>query len=153
MVNTYTQIYIQIVFAVQNRFALIDSSWEEELYKYITGAVQNNGQKMIVINSMPDHVHFLIGMKPSCNLSDLVREVKKQSNIFINEKRFIEYKFNWQEGFGAFSYSYQQLNNVINYIDNQKEHHRKKTFKEEYIDFLRDNDISFKDEYLFEWFE
>ncbi len=153
MVNTYTQIYIQIVFAVQNRFALIDSSWDEELYKYITGAIQKSSQKMIAINSMPDHIHLLIGMKPSCNLSDLVREVKKQSNLFINEKQFIDYKFNWQEGFGAFSYSHSQLDNVIHYINNQKEHHRKKTFKEEYTDFLRDNNISFKDEYLFEWFE
>ena len=153
MVNTYSQIYIQIVFAVQNRFALIDPSWEDELYKYITGAIQNNSQKMIVINGIPDHIHFLIGMKPSCNLSDLMREVKKQSNVFVNEKRFIEYKFSWQEGFGAFSYSHNQLDNVINYINNQKEHHHKKTFKEEYINFLRVNNINFQNEYLFEWFE
>ena len=97
------------------------------------------------------HIHFLIGMKPTCNLSELIREVKKSSNIFVNEKRFVPYNFNWQEGYGAFSYSHNQLNNVINYIDNQKEHHRKQTFKEEYLNFLRMNNISFKDEYLFEW--
>ncbi|MEI6519893.1 MAG: IS200/IS605 family transposase [bacterium] len=151
MGNAYTQIYIQIVFAVQNRMALIDPLWEDELYKYITGVVQKKEQKMIAINGNPDHIHFLIGMKPTCNLSELIREVKKSSNVFINDKRFVPYNFNWQEGYGAFSYSHNQLDNVINYINNQKEHHRKQTFKEEYLNFLRMNNISFKEEYLFEW--
>lgn len=151
--STYSQIYIQIVFAVKNRQALIASSWEEELYKYITGIVQNKGQKMIVINGMPDHIHMLIGMKPSCCLSDLVREVKKSSNSFIKEKEFSKYKFEWQEGFGAFSYSHSSLDNVIAYINKQKEHHKKRSFKEEYIDFLEKFNIEFKDEYLFEWIE
>lgn len=151
--STYSQIYIQIVFAVKNRQALIASSWEEELYKYITGIIQNKGQKMLVINGMPDHIHILIGMKPSCCLSDLVREVKKSSNSFIKEKEFSKYKFEWQEGFGAFSYSHSSLDNVIGYINNQKEHHKKRSFKEEYIDFLEKFNIEFKDEYLFEWVE
>lgn len=151
--STYSQIYIQIVFAVKNRQALIASSWEEELYKYITGIVQNKGQKMIAINGMPDHIHFLIGMKPSCCLSDLVREVKKSSNSFIKEKEFSKYKFEWQEGFGAFSYSHSSLDNVIGYINNQKEHHKKRSFKEEYIDFLEKFNVEFKDEYLFEWIQ
>ncbi|WPR72380.1 IS200/IS605 family transposase [Flavobacterium sp. NG2] len=102
--STYSQIYIQIVFAVKNREAQITHEWEEELYKYITGIVQNKGQKIVAINGMPDHIHIFIGMKPSCCLSDLVREIKKSSNSFINEKGFCKYKFEWQEGFGAFSY-------------------------------------------------
>jgi REP element-mobilizing transposase RayT len=149
--STYSQIYIQIIFAVKNRQALIGASWEEELYKYITGIVQNKGQKMLAINGMPDHLHILIGMKPSCCLSDLVREIKKSSNSFVKEKGFTNYKFEWQEGFGAFSYSHSALDNVIAYISNQKEHHRRKSFKEEYLDFLEKFHIEFKNEYLFEW--
>tara|TARA_R110000868_G_scaffold51890_3_gene164346 strand:- start:1787 stop:2245 length:459 start_codon:yes stop_codon:yes gene_type:complete len=151
--STYSQIYIQIVFAVKNRNALIANSWEEELYKYITGIVQNKGQKMLAINGMPDHIHILIGMKPSCCLSDLVREIKKSSNSFVKEKEFSKYKFEWQEGFGAFSYSHSSLDNVIEYINNQKEHHKKRSFKEEYINFLKKFNIEFKNEYLFEWIE
>lgn len=151
--STYSQIYIQIVFAVKNRQALIADSWEEELYKYITGIVQNKGQKMLAINGMPDHIHIFIGMKPSCCLSDLVREIKKASNSFINEKGFSNYKFEWQEGFGAFSYSHSSLDNVIGYIKNQKAHHKKRSFKEEYIDFLEKFNVEFKNEYLFQWIE
>lgn len=151
--STYSQIYIQIVFAVKNRQALIANSWQEELYKYVTGIVQNKGHKMLAINGMPDHIHILIGMKPSCCLSDLVREIKKSSNSFVKEKEFSKYKFEWQEGFGAFSYSHSSLDNVIGYIKNQKEHHKKRSFKEEYIDFLEKFQIEFKDEYLFEWIE
>jgi putative transposase len=151
--STYSQIYIQIVFAIKNRQALIADSWEEELYKYITGIVQNKGQKMLAINGMPDHIHIFIGMKPSCCLSDLVREIKKASNSFINEKGFSNYKFEWQEGFGAFSYSHSSLDNVIGYINNQKVHHTKRSFKEEYIDFLEKFNVEFKNEYLFQWIE
>ena len=149
--STYSQIYIQVVFAVKGWESLIKEQWEEELYKYITGIVRNKGQKMLAINGMPDHIHFLIGMKPSCRLSDLVREVKKSSNDFIKEKKFVKYKFNWQEGFGAFSYSHSHLDKVIKYIMNQKFHHRKKSFKEEYIEILRKFEIEYKEEYLFEW--
>ncbi|WP_297868098.1 IS200/IS605 family transposase [uncultured Flavobacterium sp.] len=150
---TYSQIYIHIVFAVKGRKSFIQQSWEEELYKYITGIVQNKGQKMLAINGMSDHIHILIGMKPSCNLSDLVREIKKSSNGFINEKKFCQFKFEWQEGYGAFSYSHSALDNVISYIANQKEHHRKKSFQEEYIDFLKKFEVEYKEEYLFEWIE
>jgi len=129
--GTYSQIYIQTIFAVKGRESLINSDWEERLYKYITGIVTNKEQKLLAINGMPDHLHFLIGMRPSCCLSDLVREIKKASNDFINEKKLSKYKFNWQEGYGAFSYSHSQLDGVIAYIMNQKEHHKKKTFKEE----------------------
>jgi putative transposase len=130
--STYTQIYIQTIFAVRGRDSQVNPLWEDRLYKCITGIVQNKAQKMLAINGMPNHIHFLVGMKPTCCLSDLVREVKKSSNEFINENKFSKFRFNWQEGFGAFSYSHSQLDDVIAYIMNQKEHHRKKTFKEEY---------------------
>ena len=151
--GTYSQIYIHIVFGVKARRSLIKQEWEEELYKYITGIVQNKNQKMLAINGVEDHIHFFIGMRPACKLSDLVRELKKASNTFINEKDFCNFKFEWQEGYGAFSYSHTALDNVIAYINNQKEHHRKKSFKEEYLKFLKDFNIDFKNEYLFEWID
>lgn len=151
--TTYSQIYIQVVFAVKYREALIYPSWEAELYKYITGIVQNKEQKMLAINGMPDHTHIFIGMRPSCCLSDLVREVKKSSNEFIKEKGFCPSRFQWQEGFGAFSYSHSSLDNVIGYIMKQKEHHKKQTFKDEYLTFLKNFSIEYKDEYLFDWIE
>ena len=153
MADTYSQIYIQVVFAVKNRNALIKPVWEEELFKYITGTIQNKGQKMLAINGTSNHIHFFIGMKPTCCLSDLIREVKKSSNTFINEKQFSPFKFQWQEGFGAFSYSHSQLTDVIKYLGKQKEHHKKKTFREEYLSFLKVFEVDFKDEYLFEWIE
>ena len=151
--STYSKIYIQVVFAVKGRESLILAEWEELLYRYITGIVQGKEQKMLAINGIPDHIYFLIGMKPSCCLSDLVREIKKSSNDFVNDNDLCKFKFNWQGGFGAFSYSHSDLDNVIRYIMNQKEHHRKKTFKEEYYEFLRKYDIEFKDEYLFDWID
>lgn len=153
MADTFSQIYIQTVFAVQNRNALIQSAWEEELYKYITGIVQNKGQKMLAINGTSNHIHFFIGMKPTCCLSDLVREIKKSSNSFIKEKQFTSFNFQWQEGFGAFSYSHSQLTDVIRYIENQKEHHKNQTFKDEYLAFLKVFEIEFKNEYLFNWLD
>jgi putative transposase len=151
--STYSQIYIQVVFAVKNRNALILSSWEAELYKYITGIVQNKGQKLLAVNGMPDHIHILIGMKPACCLADLVREIKKSSNTFITERGFSPFKFEWQEGYGAFSYSHSALNDVIAYIGNQKEHHSKKSFREEYMNFLIAFNIEHEDKYLFDWIE
>lgn len=151
--STYSQIYIQVVMAVKGRYSLISSSWQEELYKYVTGIITNKEQKLIAINGMPDHIHILIGMKPSCCLSDLVREVKKASNAFVNEKKFTKSKFEWQEGYGAFSYSHSALDQVIAYIQNQKEHHRKKSFREEYIEFLKKFEVEFNPSYLFEWIE
>lgn len=153
MANTYSQIYIQLVFAVQNRNSSINPVWEEELYKYITGIVQNKGQKMLSINGAYNHIHFLIGMQPTCCLSDLVREIKKSSNTFVKEKEMRPYNFKWQEGFGAFSYGHSQLTTVIQYIDKQKEHHKKVSFKDEYLAFLKAFEIDFKNEYLFEWLE
>ena len=151
--DTFSQIYIQIVFAVKGRQNLIQPYWEAELYKYITGIVQKKGQKMLAVNGMPDHIHIFIGMKPSCCLSDLVREIKKSSNNFIQEKRFLKHHFAWQAGFGAFSYGHSSVSNVIAYINNQKEHHRRKSFREEYQEFLVKFEVPFNKDYLFEWIE
>ncbi|MBP9017600.1 MAG: IS200/IS605 family transposase [Paludibacteraceae bacterium] len=153
MAGTFSQIYVQVVFAVQNSECMINSLWEEELYKYISGIIRNKEQKMLAINGMPDHIHFFIGMKPSCCLSDLVREIKKSSTEFIKEKKLSKFKFNWQEGYGAFSYSHSQIDSVVKYIINQKEHHKKQTFREEYMDFLKKFEIEFKEDYLFKWIE
>jgi REP element-mobilizing transposase RayT len=136
------------VFAVRGRQNLIHPDWEEKLYKYITGIVQNKQQKMLAINGMPDHIHFLIGMKPSCCLSDLVREIKKSSNEYIKTENLTKHKFHWQEGFGAFSYSHSHLDRVIKYIHNQKEHHKKTTFQEEYIHFLKKFSVEYDEKYL-----
>ncbi|WP_209331244.1 IS200/IS605 family transposase [Lunatimonas salinarum] len=151
--STYSQIYIQVVMAVKGRNSLISPSWEEELYKYITGIITNKGQKLIAINGMRDHIHILIGMKPSCCLSDLVREIKKSSNAFVKENAFSKFKFEWQEGYGAFSYSHSALDNIIAYIQNQKEHHKRKTFRQEYIGFLKKFQIEYDEKYLFEWID
>ncbi len=153
MPGTFSQIYIHIVFAVKGRESLIMEKWEEDLYKYISGVIKNKEQKLLAMNGMPDHIHFLIGMKPSCCLSDLVREIKKTSNAFIKENKFSKYKFQWQEGFGAFSYSHSAIDGVIKYIINQKEHHKKQSFKEEYKDFLHQFQIEHKNEYLFNWID
>jgi REP element-mobilizing transposase RayT len=150
MANTYSQIYIHIVFAVKGRQNLISKNWNDELYKYITGIITNEKQKLIVINGMPDHIHILVGLKPDKSLSDLVRDIKANSSRFINEKKWINGKFEWQTGFGAFLYNHSQLTNVINYIQNQENHHKEKTFKEEYVEFLESFDVDYKNEYLFE---
>jgi len=148
MADSFSQIYIQLVFVVRHREKLIQNAWEEELFKYITGIITAKGQKLMAINGVEDHIHILIGMKPSCRLSDLVKEVKFSSGGFINDKKFCKKPFRWQEGYGAFSYSQSAVKNVINYINNQKEHHRKTTFEEEYREFLRKFDIEFQKRYF-----
>jgi REP element-mobilizing transposase RayT len=153
MPGTFSQIYIQVVFAVKGRESLIHKEWEERLYQYITGIVRTKEQKLIAINGMPDHIHVFIGMKPSCCLSDLVREIKKSSNDFINENNLSRFRFSWQEGYGAFSYSHSQIDAVAKYILNQKEHHKKVTFKEEYVDFLKKFEIEHDEKYLFNWID
>ncbi|MFC3809254.1 IS200/IS605 family transposase [Lacihabitans lacunae] len=149
MANTYTQLYTHIIFAVKGRSSLISPIWEAELYKYITGTISNKNQKMMIINGMPDHVHILVGLKPDCNLSDLIRDVKVASTKWIHENKHVVGKFEWQTGFGAFSVSQSGIDAVIKYILNQKEHHNKKTFKEEYTEFLKAYQIDFKPEYIF----
>jgi REP element-mobilizing transposase RayT len=141
------------VFAVKGRENLISKIHHEELHKYITGIVQNRGQKMLSISCMPDHVHLLVGIKPSMTISDLVRDLKAGSSNFINQQHWVKGKFNWQEGFGAFSYSKSQIDNVIKYILSQEEHHKKTTFREEYFDFLKKFEIDYDEKYVFEWIE
>ena len=129
---------------------MISPKWKEELYKYITGIVTNKGQKLMIINGMPDHLHMLIGMKPDLALSDLIRDIKANSSKFINEKGLVTGKFAWQNGFGAFTVGQSQKENVINYIKHQEEHHSHKTFREEYIGFLKAYEVAYSDEYIFE---
>lgn len=153
MPNTYSQIYIQIVFAVKGRQNLIPKQYREELHKYITGIVQNREQKMLSVFCMPDHTHLLVGLKPSIAISDLVRDIKAGSSKFINVNHWVNGKFNWQEGFGAFSYSRSQIDNVIQYILIQEKHHKRHTFREEYIAFLKKFEIEYDEKYLFDWIE
>jgi len=149
MANTYTQIYIHVVFAVEGRQSLIKSEHNDELQKYITGIVSGQKQKLIAINNMPDHLHLLVGIKPDLALSDLMRDVKTGSSKFINEKRWVVGRFSWQEGFGAFSHSRSQLGTVIRYIENQQKHHAKKSFREEYIALLEKFGVEFDQRYIF----
>ncbi len=153
MANTYTQIYIQVVFAVQGRQNLIRPEFKDELYKYIAGIIRNHEQKLLIINGVADHVHLLLGLKPNFALSDLVREIKSNSSKFINEKGWIKGRFNWQEGFGAFSYGHSQLDTIIGYIQNQEIHHERESFQIEYLSLLRKFDVAFKDKYLFDFLE
>jgi REP-associated tyrosine transposase len=153
MANTFSQIYIQTVFAVENRQSLITPDFREDLYKYITGIVRNQGQKLIAINGMPDHVHILIGLKPAMALADLVREIKADSTNFINQEKLVRGRFNWQEGYGAFSYGHSQLDSIIRYIQNQERHHRRQSFKDEYMTLLRKFDIAFDEKYVFKFIE
>lgn len=153
MANTFTQMYVQIVFAVKGRQHLISESHREELEKYICGIINNNKSKPIAIYCNPDHTHILIGMNPAVSLSDLVRDIKANSSRWINQKRWITGQFRWQEGYGAFSYSKSHLDKVIDYILKQPEHHVKRSFKEEYLELLRAYEIEFEEKYLFEWYE
>jgi len=147
--NTYTQIYIQIVFAVEGRQNLIDPKHNDELQKYITGILTAQRQKLIAINNMPDHAHVLIGQRPDSVLSDLVGDIKSGSTNFINRSRWVRGRFSWQEGFGAFSYSHSQLGTVIRYIQNQQKHHQKRSFHDEYVGLLNKFDVPFDQRYVF----
>ena len=153
MANTFSQIYIQIVFAVKNRQSLITENFKEELYPYTTGIVRNQGQKLRAINGMPDHLHILIGLKPAMALAELVRDIKSDSAMFINKRKLVHGRFNWQEGYGAFSYGHSQLNTVIRYIQNQEKHHEKHSFRNEYMSLLRKFDIAFEEKYVFKFIE
>ena len=149
MANTYTQIHIQTVFAVQNRQCLISDQWKDQLYKYITGIIQNNNHKVLQINGMPDHIHILFGMRPTQSLSDLMKQVKQDSSKWINDKRLVKGKFSWQARFGAFSYSKSQLPNLIRYIKNQEQHHKKVSLQDEYLQLLKESNIEFDERYIF----
>ena len=149
MANTYTQIYIQVVFAVEGRQNLIRPEHKEELQKYMTGIVTGQGQKLLAIHCMPDHTNILIGQQPDIALSDLVAAIKTGATNFINRSRWIAGRFNWQGGFGAFSYSHSQLTPVIRYIQNQVRHHAKKTFRQEYVEFLKKFNVVHDERYIF----
>ena len=153
MPGTFSQIYIQYVFAVKGRENLLQKPWRDEVFKYMAGIIKAKGQKPIIVNGVSNHVHVFVGIKPSMPISDLVRDIKNNSSNFINDQRFLKTKFSWQEGYGAFSYAHSQLDNVYHYIENQEEHHRKKTFREEYIDFLRKFEVDYDEKYLFDWLE
>jgi REP element-mobilizing transposase RayT len=149
MANTYTQIHLQIVFAVQGRRSLIPAIHAQTLYQYITGIIPQQGQKLLAINGMPDYLHLLIGLRPDKALSDLMREVKANSAKFVNEQKWLPSKFSWQEGFGAFSYGASQLPKVIDYIERQQEHHAKRTFGQEYELLLQHFGIDYNPAYVF----
>ena len=153
MAGTYSQVFIHIVFSVKGRMNLINSSFKDELEKYITGIIKNKENKLYSICCMPDHTHILISMNTSTKISDLVRDIKANSSRFINQNNWINGKFEWQNGYGAFSYSLSQVDIVCKYINNQIEHHKKKTFKDEYIELLEKFQIKYQNEYLFEWID
>ncbi len=153
MAGTYSQIYIQVVFAVKERENLMQKPWQIEVFKYMNGILKGKNQKPIIVNGVEDHVHLFFGLQPSISISDLVRDIKSNTTKFINDNKFVKGKFVWQEGYGAFSYSHSQIDNVYQYILNQEIHHQKKTFREEYIDFLKKFNIEHDEKYLFNWIE
>jgi putative transposase len=152
MANTYTQCYFHLVFAPRNREALIAREWKNDLEKYVTGIVQNYQHKVLAIGAMPDHIHILIGYNVNQLIPDLVEEIKTSSNSWIKQEKKSKFKFDWQKGYGAFTYSKSQVKAVIQYILNQERHHKKRKFREEYLDILKKNEIEFKEEYVFEFF-
>ena len=152
MADTYVQAYFHLVFAVNNRKALIRKSWNDELEKYITDIVQNNGHKLIAIGSMPDHIHIFIGYNLNQIIPNLVEKIKTSSNHWIKERNLTKFKFNWQKGYGAFTHSHSQIDAVAKYVLNQEDHHRMKTFREEYLEMLNRFKITYKDEYVFSFF-
>ncbi len=153
MANTYTQIHIHTVFAVQNRLSLIQNLWKDKLYQYIIGIIQNHGHKVLTIGGMPDHIHILFGFRPTESLSTLVQQTKRDSSEWINRNKFVEGHFSWQEGYGVFSYSKSQLTQVSTYIENQETHHKKRTFHEEYKKILSDFGIEYDEKYIFKTIE
>lgn len=152
MANSYTQIHLQFVFAVKHREGLIHSSWKEELYKYITGIVQDKkyNHKLLAINGVSDHIHLLVGFRPDQSISDFMQDVKGSSSKWINSRNFLRGRFEWQSGYGAFSYSKSDIKKVIQYIRNQEEHHKVKLFREEYMDLLKEHEIDFDERYIFQ---
>ncbi len=153
MANTYTQLYIHYVFAVQNRLCLIDPKWEEDLFKYINGIIEQQGHKLYIINGVQDHLHILVSMNPKQAPSDLMSNVKRSSSLWINENKLVRGKFSWQEGFGAFSLGKSQVKSKVKYIENQKEHHKKNKFMEEYLAFLKEYEVEFDERYIFKTVE
>jgi len=153
MANTYSQAYFHLVFSPKNREALISKSWKNELEKYITGIVQNNKHKLLAINAMPDHIHIFIGYNMNQLIPDLVENIKTSSNAWIKHNKLSKYKFDWQKGYGAFTHSHSQIDKVVNYILNQEKHHKKSSFREEYLKILKKNNIEFNNKYVFDFLD
>jgi len=153
MANTYTQLYVQVIFTVQERANLIKPQYRIELEKYISGIIKNKQSKMLGIYANPDHVHVFFSINPDISIANMVKDIKSNSSRWINKNNWYKAKFKWQEGYGAFSYSKSQIDRVVKYILNQPEHHRKKSFKEEYIEFLQKFEIDYDEKYLFKWID
>jgi putative transposase len=153
MAGTFSQVYIQVVFSVKGRECVLQKPWRDDVFKYMSGIIKAKNHKPIIVNGVEDHVHLFIGLRPSSSISDLIRDVKNNSSNFINDHNLVKGKFSWQEGYGVFSYSHSQIDQVYNYILNQEEHHAKKTFKEEYLDFLDKFEVPFEEKYLFDWID
>lgn len=151
--GTFTQLYVQLVFAVQNRDAVLHDKIRSRVFQYMSGTLTDMKHKSIIVNGVSDHVHILIGMNPSISISDTVRDVKRSSSLFISRENLCRGKFSWQEGYGGFTYSRSQLDNVYQYILHQEAHHKKKTFREEYLGFLKKFEIDYDERFLFDFFE
>jgi REP element-mobilizing transposase RayT len=149
--GTFSQIYIQYVFAVKHRQNLLHKDWRSTVFEYMAGTIRGKNQKPIIVNGVEDHVHVFVGIKPSVCIADLVRDIKNNSSKFINEQGYLNHPFSWQEGYGAFSYSHSSIKNVFRYIENQEVHHQKKSFRQEYLNFLKQFDIEYDEQYLFDW--
>ena len=150
--GSFTQFYIQLVFSPKHRERLLFEYIRPRIFEYLSGITTNLGHKSIIINGVDDHVHIFMGLNPKISVSDTVKELKRSSSTLINEKKLLPGKFEWQEGYGGFSYSHSQIENVYNYIKNQEIHHQKRTFRDEYSEFLNKSEIKFEDQYLFEFF-
>jgi len=153
MAGTFSQIYIQYIFAVKGRQSLLKKPWQTDVFKYMAGIIKGKNQKPIIVNGVSDHVHVFVGLRPSMCVSDLVRDVKNNSSKYINQQNFISGKFEWQEGYGAFSYAHSQIDDVYKYIQQQEIHHKKKSFKDEYLDFLKKFEVEYNEKFLFEWLD
>lgn len=152
MANTYTQLYVHAVFAVKNRQALISREWNKELEKYVTGIISNHKHKVLAISTVPDHIHIFFGYNLNHLIPDLIEEIKTSSNAWIKYNKLSKYKFEWQRGYGAFSHSRSQLDTVVKYVLNQEQHHKRQTFKSEYVDMLKKNEIIYEEKFLFDFF-
>ncbi len=151
--GTFSQIYIQYVFAVKGRRNLLHKNWRDEVFKIMSTIIKEKGQKPIIVNGVADHVHVFVGLKPTMRICDLIRDVKNQSSNFINKRQFVSGEFSWQDGYGAFSCSHSQMDRVYQYILNQEQHHQKTTFREEYLDVLRKHEIEYNPKYIFDFYD
>jgi len=151
--GTFTQMYVQLVFAVQDRDNILSKNIRPRIFEYISGIIKTFGHKSIIVNGVSDHIHILLGLNPAISISDTVHDIKRGSSIFINQNRLVQGRFSWQAGYGGFTYSRSQIEEVYNYIENQEYHHSKRTFQEEYIDILEKNNVEYDPKFLFDFFD